>query len=162
MKSIVTIPDSVITLGTNDFNQNLYSLKENAEFRGADKFPKGDVVEYHITPSKLPIDALMLVVSNGGEVENFPVFIEIESPETLVPEAMPYPTKVDEDGVESRKTWQEWLIPNCYILELDGKFYVESGHCGRLLKGSELIPVFDSLVHPNRIRDIQSTLNVEI
>lgn len=65
MTVIVTIPDSAITLGSSQFSEQLYALKDNAEFRGARKEPQGENVVYYISPEKMPISAMRTVVENG-------------------------------------------------------------------------------------------------
>lgn len=65
MTVIVTIPDSKITLNSSQFSEQLYVLKDAAEFRGAIKEPQGENVVYYISPEKMPISAMRIVVENG-------------------------------------------------------------------------------------------------
>lgn len=70
--------------------------------------------------------AVTLVVSQGGEVENYPAFLEL-TPEQYtenVPSYVPNATTVDESETETPLTWSEWKDSVHEHAEFASKHYV--------------------------------------
>ena len=130
-----------------DSNQTLAGLAINAVTKGATVKAEGDNVVYGITNEKLPMDAAQLVVSVGGDVLDWELFIEIASEDDAVPEGFIGETYEDENGNVQNNTWSTWLKSNNTVYEADGRKFVSTrGHTGKDLPLSELIVVSDSLV----------------
>ena len=106
-----------------------------------------DSVVYGVSNKNVGVENAKYVVSKGGDVKEYPLWIEINSPEDNVTTGLIGATVTDEDDVTTNVTWGEWLKPNNYIIEREGQKYVAtSAHTGVALDMSQLVPVFDSLV----------------
>jgi len=126
---------------TMDTDAQVQALAMNALMKGAQATPDEDNVVYTVGDTKLSLDVAKFVVSVGGDVSEFPLFIEVV-PTDSVPEGIPERTVTAEDGTVTVKTWEEWSP----IDTRDGRTFVEADNGQTRLKMSELVPVFDSLV----------------
>ena len=128
MTTKITLPYSKLNLLTqgqqdSDFNQQLYGLSAFAVTMGATAQLKGQNATYAMRSEYVPMSIVQLVISEGGEVENYPAFFTISDPNDPTPAALPNSIKYDEDDNPSQKTWTEWAGNNA-IHEIDGSYYV--------------------------------------
>lgn len=144
----VTIPDAVLNPQDPSYNETLGGLAVNAEFRAAEKINTGENVIYtDIADDKLSFDIADLIIANGGEVEDWQLFIEINSADDTVPTGFIGDVVEDEDGNETTNTWSTWLRANNYVIERDNRLFVATrGHTGKDLSYSKLDLVKDALV----------------
>ena len=89
-------------------------------------------------------DALLMVLSLGGEIENWPCFLLIDDPDKDVPEFVKNATyeyvEEDESVTTKTRTWKEWLRRNSTPYEYEGKWYVNSA-------ASDGIPLNGSILY---------------
>lgn len=134
---------------------NLIELANDANRKGATRYPVGDSVSYEIFDEFLGVSTAEHVVSKSGEVTDYPLFIEIASGDDLVPIGVTGDMGVDEEGVEFNRTWSQWLAPHSYITERDGRKFVGTSSCVEYPQGylpmSGLVPVFGSLLKPSEL-----------
>jgi len=130
-------------------DESMYALAIDANNKGATRSPDGEYVVYEVYEKHASIDVSRYIVEGGhGDVENYRLFIEVDSLEDQVPDDL-FGSK-DEDG--NPVTWEGWCLPNFKPVTIQGKFYVNaSANTGSLPKFSQLEPVFDRLYDVNTI-----------
>jgi len=150
MNAIIKIPEILLSPFKGQQNSTLFNLAITAKVYGADNYTtnEADHVVYYVRPSLLPFDVVQLVVSTGGEVENYPMFIKIADPDGLTPVGLKNSKKED----ESQKTWNEWKQDNYNFSNPDEDGFVYLGtnaNNGEDLKGSEMMILSDDLILPS-------------
>lgn len=150
MNATIKIPEVLLSPFKGQQNSTLFGLATTAKVYGAESYTtnEADHVVYSVRPSLIPFDVVQLVVSTGGEVENYPMFIKIADPDGLTPVGLKDSKK--EDG--SQKTWNEWKKVNYTFSEADDDGFVYLGtnaNSGEDLKGSEMVVIFDDLIEPS-------------
>ena len=107
------------------------------------------VTYYNVDDTDLSIDIAKLIVSKGGDVENFPIFIDtsIDCPFSFT----------DEEDNTVDHTWETWKNNNHTFLELaDGKTYIQSSaNTNEWMKASELVGILDSCIDINTVKQLQ-------
>jgi hypothetical protein len=94
--------------------------------------------------------ALQIVQVPDTTITNFPLLIEIASPDELVPADLFGSSVVDEDGEEDFLTWAEWMRSNYTVIERDGRQFINaSANTGNNPELTTLEPVYISLVKPS-------------
>lgn len=142
-----------------DTENTLFSEAQKAIVKGANTTIEGDNVIYQVRSEKLDIPTAKYVVSKGGDILDFPLFIEVNLTDN-VPTGFVGSTFKDEDGNDVVNTWSSWLAPNNTPLVTGGRTFVATnGHTSTNLNMSELVPVFDKLVHVNEIKSLQDQEN---
>jgi len=139
-------------------DESMYALAVDANNKGATRSPYGEYVSYEIFEKHASVDVSIYIVKGGhGDVENYRLFIEVDSLEDQVPDGL-FGSK-DEDG--NPVTWESWCLPNFNPVTIRGKFYINtSANTGSLPKFSELEPVFDSLYDVNTMPKEEEPLDV--
>ena len=118
----------------------------------------GTNITYDIEEEFFTLDHAKLIVSKGGEVSSFPLFIEIDDVTSAVDVSLPDSTFTNEDGEEVVNTWSSWMLFNHSVLERGGRFFVETdSHTGSDLPFSQLLGVVDSLILPSDLPQEDST-----
>lgn len=150
MNATIKIPEVLLSPFKGQQNSTLFGLATTAKVYGAESYTttEADHVVYYVRPSLIPFNVVQLVVSTGGEVENYPMFIKIIDPEDLTPVGLKDSKKED----DSQKSWNEWKQPNHTFSEADDDGFVYLGtnaNSGEDLKGSELVVLFDDLIEPS-------------
>ena len=134
---------------------NLIELANDANRKGANRYPIGDSVSYEVFNDLLEVTIAEYTVTKGGEVTDFALMIEITSGDDLVPIGVTGDMGVDEEGAEFNRTWLQWLAPHSNITERDGRKFVGTSSCVEYPQGylpmSGLVPVFGSLLKPSEI-----------
>ena len=126
-----------------DSNTEAQALATNAAIKGARIEAEGDNVIYFVRPEKLLLPVALFIDSIGGEVENYPLWIEVK-PTTKVPVGIKGRMLVAEDETETVKTWAEWRTPHV----VGARSFIEMSDGRNYLKMSELTPVLAKLVKP--------------
>lgn len=118
-------------------DSDLKALAEDALRKGATSGVTDDGnTLYQIFAKYMDVNTAQFVVTKGGDVTDFPLFIEVGNKEDIVPEAM----------IGGGVSWEEWLRPNHSFIERDDRLFVGSdAHTGYPLNVSELQPVFGKL-----------------
>ena len=127
----------------------MYQLAIAATVQGAtpNHDPSSDIVSYNVTNSSLNLSTALSIVSGGGEVYNYPVFIKIVNSSDLVPEGIIGRTYEDDEGNEAIHTWETWIKSNDSIIEREGQLYVySSSYNGTPLPISELNSLSSDLI----------------
>ena len=127
-----------------DSNTEAQALAVNASIKGARIEAEGDNVIYFVRPEKLLLPVALFINSIGGEVENYPLWIEIADASGDVPVGIKNRVNIDEDETETVKTWGEWRTP----LVINDRIFIEMSDGRNYLKMSDLTPVFAKLVKP--------------
>jgi len=145
MASLNNIMTTKITLlqSLMDSNTQAQQLATNAAIKGARIEAEGPNVHYYVGADKLILDVAKFIVSVGGEVSNYPLWIEVDTT-TEVTVGIKNRTSIDENEVETVKTWAEWRTPHV----VGDRAFIEMSDGQDYLKMSELIPVLDLLVKP--------------
>jgi len=143
-------------------DDTLKALAEDAGRKCATRWYEDPMCHYLVLDSKLVMDNAKYIVSQGGDVEDFALCIEIADENGLVPLGVTGAMKQDEEGEEYQVTWLQWLAPNCSIVVRDGRKFVGTQCCHAHTQGhlpmSGMIPVFDDLV---RILDLPAVPDTE-
>lgn len=126
-----------------DSNEQAQALATNAAIKGARIEAEGDNVIYYVRPEKLLLPVAKFIDSIGGEVEDYPLWIEVK-PTTKVPVGIKGRMLVAEDETETVKTWAEWRTPHV----VGARSFIEMSDGRNYLKMSELTPVLAKLVKP--------------
>jgi len=141
---------------------NLIELANDANRKGATRYPIGDSVSYEVFNEFLEVATAEYAVSKGGEVTDFPLMIEIASGDDLVPIGVTGDMGVDENGVEYNRTWLQWLAPNSHITERDGRKFINTASCIDHPQGylpmSGLVPVFAQLIKPADMPAVETSI----
>lgn len=128
----------------------LKALAEDAGRKCATRWYEDPNCCYLVIDRKLEMDNAKYIVSQGGDVEDFALYIEIADENDLVPLGVTGALKTDEEGIEQQVTWLQWLAPNCFIIERDSRKFIGTQCCHAYPQGylplSGLVPVFDNLV----------------
>ena len=128
----------------------LKALAEDAGRKCATRWYEDPNCCYDIYDSKLELDNAKYIASQGGDVEDFALCIEIADENDLVPLGVTGALKTDEEGLEQQVTWLQWLAPNCFIIERDGRKFIGTQCCHAHTQGylpmSGLVPVFENLI----------------
>lgn len=127
-----------------DSNEQAQALATNAAIKGARIEAEGDNVIYFVRPEKLLLPVALFIDSIGGEVENYPLWIEIDDASVEVPVGIKNRILVAEDETETVKTWTEWRTP----LVINDRIFIEMSDGRNYLKMSELTPVLAFLLKP--------------
>jgi len=140
-----TLPMSVLQT-----DQEVQPLALYALMAGVQPDRDGTNITYDIEEEFFTLDHAKLIVSKGGEVSSFPLFIEIDDVTSAVDASLPDSTFTNEDGEEVVNTWSSWMLFNHSVLECGGRFFVETdSHTGSDLPFSQLLGVVDSLILPS-------------
>lgn len=150
MNAIIKIPEVLLSPFKGQQNSTLFDLATTAKVYGAESYTslQADHVVYYVRPSLIPFNVVQLVVDNGGEVENYPMFIKIADPDGLTPVGLKDSKKED----DSQKTWNEWKKDNYTFSEADDDGFVYLGtnaNNGEDLKGSEMVVIFNDVIEPS-------------
>lgn len=144
----VTVGIELLDKDTGD--QGLRDLADDANRKGGTRYTDGVDTTFEVFQRLMKLDVAQYVVSKGGDVLDFHLHVEIASGEDLVPPGVFGSTYVAEEGEEAVRTWNEWLAPNSYIVERDGRKFVGTQCCVDYTKGSlplsQLVPVFSQLI----------------
>ena len=131
-------------------DENLKILAEDALRKCANNWYEDPNCCYLVIDNKLEMDNAKYIVSQGGDVEDFALFIEIADENDLVPLGVTGALKTNEEGIEQQVTWLQWLAPNCFIVERDSRKFIGTQCCHAYPQGylpmSGLVLVFDNLV----------------
>jgi hypothetical protein len=150
----IILPQSAL-----DSVPELYELALRAMSKGAKNEVKGDYVIYNVTNEKLELNIAKFILSKGGIVDKYPLFIRCNADE-LCPEGLILSEKFDEEGVSlGQKTWAEWKGSNHTFTELsDGSTVIGTNAANNedLSLGS-LAPVFDLLMTGKEVQALQIT-----
>lgn len=139
----------VIDKDTVTADSNLTALATQVAILGGtisyDK--SSDAVTYGVTDENVGLNNAKYVVSQGGDVIEYGLWIAINDENDNVTAGIPGDTYTDDDDNVINNTWLTWLKPNNHVIEREGQKYVgTNAHTGTPLKMSELVPVFDDLV----------------
>ena len=150
----ITLPQSAL-----DSVPELQQLALQALMKGAKNEAKGDYVIYDVTNDKLELNVAKFILSKGGIVNEYPLFIRCNA-EDLCPEGLIFSQHLDEDGEPTgQKTWAEWKGENHTFTELsDGSTVIGTNAANNedLSLGS-LEPIFDLLMTGEEVRALQIT-----
>ena len=127
-----------------DSNEQAQALATNAAIKGARIEAEGDNVIYYVRPEKLLLPVAKFIDSIGGEIENYPLWIEIDDASVEVPVGIKNRMLVAEDETETVKTWTEWRTP----LVINDRIFIEMSDGRNYLKMSELTPVLSIIIKP--------------
>jgi len=127
-----------------DSNTEAQALATNAAIKGARIEAEGDNVIYFVRPEKLLLPVAKFIDSIGGEIENYPLWIEIDDASVEVPVGIKNRMLVAEDETETVKTWTEWRTP----LVINDRIFIEMSDGRNYLKMSELTPVLSIIIKP--------------
>jgi hypothetical protein len=127
-----------------DSNEQAQALATNAAIKGARIEAEGDNVIYFVRPEKLLLPVAKFIDSIGGEIENYPLWIEIDDASVEVPVGIKNRMLVAEDETETVKTWTEWRTP----LVINDRIFIEMSDGRNYLKMSELTPVLSIIIKP--------------
>lgn len=136
----------------------LKELSEDAGRKCVDRWFEDPNCVYRIYDSKLELDVAKYIMSHGGEVDKFALYIEIQDESDLVP--LGVLGAMSQDGEDVQLSWSQWTRHNCEILIRDGRKFIGTQCCyiyppkDGHLPMSELVPVFDDLV---KIEDVPVT-----
>ena len=159
--AIIKVNESSLDYATGD--DNLKVLAEDAGRKCATRWFEDPLCCYDINDSKLSIENAKYIVSAGGDVEDYQLFIEIESLEELVPISLIGSTQKNEDDEDVQVTWSQWLAPNCSPTQRAGRLFIGTQCCGIYTQGclpmSLLTPVLDKLL---KIEDLPSVPDAEL
>jgi len=150
---MVKVKVGIELLDKDTGDQGLKDLADDANRKKGNGWTDGVTTTFEVFQNLMKIDIGQYVVSKGGDVVDFALCIEVASGEDLVPSGMIGAKGLDEEGVEYARTWNQWLAPNCIIIERDGRKFINNASCvdhpqGRLPM-SELVPVFAQLIKPS-------------
>lgn len=135
----IKIPYNKLNMLSPEFSQQLADLADTADRLGSDGEATIDreYVEYYVDNDKLPLEIADLIHANGGIIENFPLFIEVNPTDTC-----PF--------IEG--TWEDWKLENHTFLEKEDKTYIgTNAHTNEDMLYSELQEVRSQLVLPQNI-----------
>jgi hypothetical protein len=136
----------------------LYDLASTAVHLGGDPVADATHAHYGIKPEFIPSFLTLpkalgiLALAEGTTIHNYPVYIELDSVDDLVPEDLFGATYIDKDeetGEEElvHRRWSAWMLPNHHATELDGKLYIHSSaHNSKCPELSTLLPVASQLI----------------
>ena len=92
-------------------------------------------------------EALGIVQVPDTTVAQYPLYIEIDSVDDLVPAELFGSTTEDEDGVTTNHTWATWMRPNHNATERDGRLFIHaSANTNNHPELTTLLPVASSLL----------------
>jgi len=152
-----TIPMSVLQTDTQIQPLALYSI-----MAGVHPERNRENVTYNIENEFFTLDYAKLVVSKGGEVQNFPLFIEIDAESDEVDSGLIGSTITDEEEVVTSNTWSTWMLPNHSVLERAGRLFVgTNAHTGSDLPFSELLSISDKLILPSDLPEEEEVVESE-
>lgn len=77
------------------------------------------------TYSVLTFNTCAYIISLGGEIKNYQTYIEI-NPASLVPDGIRDNKVINDEGIETQLTWEEWVHPNNSYIIVDDKKYISS------------------------------------
>jgi hypothetical protein len=77
------------------------------------------------TYNVLTFNTCAYILSLGGEIKNYQVYIEI-NPNDLVPNGIRNNKITNEEGIETQLTWSEWIHPSNTYTTFSGKNYISS------------------------------------
>ncbi len=136
----VTIPIDLF-----DTDADIQQLAVGAVIKGAKPEHVNADVIYSITSAYLPVPYVKLLASKGVTIENHPLFIEIDSPDDIVPVGIV--GSLDDEGASV--SWNNWVLDNHAVHQVGARYFVGSdAHTGSPLMVSDLSPVFDYLLAP--------------
>ena len=145
--AIIKVNEASLDYATGD--EMLKILAEDAGRKCANRWYEDPLCCYDINDSKLSIENALYIVNAGGDVEDYQLFIEIESLEELVPISLIGSTQKNEDDEDVQVSWDQWLAPNCSPTQRGGRLFVGTQCCGVYTQGclpmSELITIADRL-----------------
>lgn len=137
----IKVPYNKINPLSAEKDETLMSLALGTLVLGVD--PETDsqreFVEYDVDNDKLPLDVADLIFSKGVKIEGFPLFIEIQSKEDLVPEGL----------IGAGLTWEQWKSENHTFTEIGARIFIgTNAHTNEDLSFEDLQAVRESLVLP--------------
>jgi hypothetical protein len=149
----ITIPAGLLSSFSGVKDDYTFALALEAKVAGAESITdeKGENTIFYIYPDLLPLDIAKYVISNNGEVENYPLFIKIDNKNTTVPEDLPH----SKDEKLTVKSWDMWKKDNYTFSkeDKDGFIYLGTNAAtGEDLPLSKLVPVFDQLIRPKEYK----------
>lgn len=159
----ITIRDELLDMESPQFNQTLYTAEDLSVLRGAIKTPLGDTVEYTgIANNKLSLSFAKFLHGLGVIIEQYDLWIELESEDDEVPVGVFDRTYVDEDGNEQVHTWATWKLFNHTFTRLGDRLFLgTNAHTNEPLTLTQLDGVIDDLVHVTQITQLQLEAEVE-
>ena len=146
MTKRITLPKDYLneTLSNRSKNPLWTSVLERtvrgnpAEIRGDDA-----VIENVAELAELKVTDVTAIVAEGGEVEGYPVWVELDAAayETTVPDYLP--NRDTNEDTPKRRKWSEYKDKNHNHEEYESKHYVPGNSFGTELKGSEIKQLVD-------------------
>jgi hypothetical protein len=133
----IKVPYNKLNKLSADFSEFLADLADTADRLGADLEADSarEFVETNIDDDKLPLAIADLLIAEGCVIENFPLFIEIESKTANCP------------FIEG--TWEDWKAENHTFYEADGRIFIgTNAHNGEDMNFTDLTSVRANLVLP--------------
>lgn len=149
---MVKVKVGIELLDKDTGDQGLKDLADDANRKKGNGWTDGMITTFEVFQNLMKIDVGQYVVSKGGDVVDFKLCIEVASGEDFVPSDLIGSTYTTEEGVDVVRTWNEWLAPNCYIVEVGGRKFLNTASCidyNGYLPMSELVPVFAQLIKPS-------------
>jgi hypothetical protein len=156
---MVKVKVGIELLDKDTGDQGLKDLADDANRKKGNGWTDGSITTFEVFQNLMKVDVGQYVVSKGGDVVDFKLCIEIGSGEDLVPSDLIGAKYTTEEGVEVVRTWNEWLKPNCIIVDIDGRKFLNTASCidySGYLPMSELVPVFSQLIKPSDMPRLES------
>ena len=149
----IKIPETVLDDDHADFDATISKQADKARRISDIEHSYDGVYSYYtITNSKLPFNLAQYIVSKGGDVLEWPLFIEISDKGDVVPSVLPNSTYLDDDEVEQSHTWNTWIKSTSTFYEADGRTFIgTNANDGTDLDFSNLITLVDDLVFPQNL-----------
>jgi hypothetical protein len=104
----------------------------------------------------LQIDKCLYLLSLGGEVENYPAFIKLDTDPATTDSIYTYK---NEEGVEVALTWEEWLGGNTSWREVEGFWYGPTHPNGKALPISEISNIIGAGIEVINVDDYKEILS---
>jgi hypothetical protein len=154
----VTLKQDDLFVVSPTYNAELAELTNSALRMGATVTPVGRNVVYEFAGELLPLEVAKQIKDIVVSIEDYPLWIEIDSEDDEVPEGVFGSTNAEGE----LHTWATWKKPNHTFLEIGDRIFIgANAHTGEYLSLTDLEDVLDDVLSQSQINALQAEYAVE-